>query len=301
MRRRRTRPRRHPGRSSAFTLVELLVVIGIIAILIGILLPSLNRAREAARTAQCLSNLRQIGQAFQMYTNESKGWIVPGWIKDDDGKGNGIENWATLLVARRYLAAPKQESVDFNDPMANVNSVFYCPNGVNSKHDVSLGSGGGQVIPNPTDMKSEFNAFFWRRVSHSTKYVIDTWYAVNGNETVMSGGKPNMNQLRWPMRSVRRALTGEIEGPPLSKQSQMKRSSEIALVLDGLKMIDGQVGRISARHNGKKVTNFMFADGHCESIQSASLPKKDSELQGKDWEVLSNKYPHPKWRMEQMK
>ena len=104
------------------------------------------------------------------------------------------------------------------------------------------------------------------------------------------------------MRSVRRALTGEIEGPPLSKQSQMKRSSEIALVLDGLKMIDGQVGRISARHNGKKITNFMFADGHCESIQSASLPKQDSELGGANgWQTLSNKYPHPKWRMEQMK
>jgi prepilin-type processing-associated H-X9-DG protein len=295
------RPRPHRRQPFAFTLVELLVVIGIIAVLIGILLPALNRAREAARTAQCLSNLRQIGQAFQMYTNDSKGWIVPGWIKDDDGKGNGIENWATLLVAGRYLVAPKQENVNFNDPGGNSNSVFYCPNGVNSKHDVSLGSGGGQLIPEPDSKTSEFNAFFWRRVSHSTKFIIDTWYAVNGNETVMSGGKPNMNQLRWPMRSVRRALTGEIEGPPLSRLTQMKRASEIALVLDGLKMIDGQVNRISARHNGKKITNFLFADGHCESIHTDRLPKKDGELQGKDWEVLSNKYPHPKWRMEQMK
>lgn len=62
-------------RKSGFTLVELLVVIGIIALLVGILLPALNRAREKARQAQCLSNVRQISMAFFMYTNENKGWF----------------------------------------------------------------------------------------------------------------------------------------------------------------------------------------------------------------------------------
>jgi len=69
-------PRR--GRpSDAFTLVELLVVIGIIALLISILLPALGRAREAANTTQCLSNLRQVGIYLNLYANEHRGFLPP--------------------------------------------------------------------------------------------------------------------------------------------------------------------------------------------------------------------------------
>jgi len=63
--------------AAAFTLVELLVVIGIISVLIGILLPALNKARESARQSKCLNNMRQIAVATISFAGENKGWM-PG-------------------------------------------------------------------------------------------------------------------------------------------------------------------------------------------------------------------------------
>lgn len=62
-----------PARRSGFTLVELLVVIGIIALLISILLPALSKARASAKSAMCMSNLRTLGQCYYVYANDNKG------------------------------------------------------------------------------------------------------------------------------------------------------------------------------------------------------------------------------------
>jgi prepilin-type N-terminal cleavage/methylation domain-containing protein len=75
---------RHARRGRrAFTLVELLVVVGVIAVLVGLLMPALGAARNQSRSVQCLSNLRQIGMAALMYAQDTKQWVsfvpaVPG-------------------------------------------------------------------------------------------------------------------------------------------------------------------------------------------------------------------------------
>src|SRR5436190_10742539 len=88
-------PRRE-GR--AFTLVELLVVLGIIALLIAILLPSLSRARESAKGVACLANLRQMATAAQAYANEFGGAYPIAYYSAADARFAYAYGWDFTLV-----------------------------------------------------------------------------------------------------------------------------------------------------------------------------------------------------------
>lgn len=86
----------------AFTLVELLVVLGIIALLMAVLLPALNAANRQAKRVQCQSNLRQLGQSLLIYAQNSNGWIVPPGLDDAVAP---MERWPAV-VFRSTVANP---------------------------------------------------------------------------------------------------------------------------------------------------------------------------------------------------
>src|SRR5215468_9450891 len=88
---------------SAFTLVELLVVIGIIAVLISILLPTLGRVRRQANTLKCASNMRQLSLAMLMYIQDNKGRFPASEFGSIAGIYPFGFSWCNELVRRNYI------------------------------------------------------------------------------------------------------------------------------------------------------------------------------------------------------
>lgn len=150
----------HGRRKCAFTLVELLVVIGIIALLLAILLPVISRAREAANRVKCLANLRSMAQAAMLHAQEHQGYMpVAGfqWIGGASADGLGdtrrvryqyVYDGSTLrpvpltISLGSYMGAPVKYGnvVETRDTLTNeeLRRLFTCPSQVERRWGQSV-------------------------------------------------------------------------------------------------------------------------------------------------------------------
>lgn len=224
----------HRRNFNGFTLVELLVVIGIIALLISILLPSLNRARESAKSVQCLSNLRQIGQAANMYSNSFSGWVVPQVL---DHPSTVAIFWAGLLGdksdgGQRYLT--------FGNYVEPPQGVFLCP----SAETIQIGSSGEIWCDAST-------GFVWR----------GTTYGLNRHLSYANNNRTNPNYRWGKITQIRDASSVFLIGDGFGNGALMIATHNANPTWFGLP---------SPRHPGEK-WNVCFVDGHAEAREKADF------------------------------
>ena len=158
-----------PGQKTfhrAFTLVELLVVIGIIAVLIGILLPVLSGARRTARDTQCASNMRQLCTALIMYANEFKGRFPPNLNAVPSISGPTYNWWYDADRIGRYLPKTQQYSTS-----SVKGTVFICPNDEGAGRSYSMNMFASSAVDQGWE-KYQWATYFSAKSKPATKLIL---------------------------------------------------------------------------------------------------------------------------------
>lgn len=249
--------RRH---AQAFTLVELLVVIAIIAVLISLLLPALNRARSAAQSVGCLSNLRQIGLGIIAYANDHRGSLPLGiW----NYQGSSV-TWHTLV--NPYLGGMGDTTVS----VTQRSRVLLCPG-------ATVDAGFNHYTSNPVLMGRENEAKpFDQTPGYYPHYKLSQVRPAQRIMMVMDGvqlvipGHPSYGTADAVafMMNNNMVFTAPWNLNGLSDTARMR---PIALGQNREGTTWGPIGDIRWRHQGDRAINVVFADGHADSCLHGTL------------------------------
>jgi len=258
----------------AFTLVELLVVIGIIAVLIALLLPALNRAREQANAVKCLSNLRQLGQAFVMYSENNKGFVIPSYTMTGTAGGPTIklEGWAPILDRDKYIAGDREHN----------RSVFTCPVTFN----VAPFETTAQTGTDPGNPKGYMD---WPCIRSGVTVapttipergfdrIIRVGYWINADNPIGSATVVVPDRFYTSSVGYGPGTNGLFLN--YTKTARFRKPSRLIVLADGVyagRQSDTRIGvtnsRVGYRHPNQ-TANVVFADGHAESIKGDRFPR----------------------------
>ncbi|HEX8342736.1 MAG TPA: prepilin-type N-terminal cleavage/methylation domain-containing protein [Tepidisphaeraceae bacterium] len=257
----------------AFTLVELLVVIGIIALLISILLPALNKARQTAQITACLSNIRQLGMGVVQYVNENKGVLPEAMYNNTPGSGTlkptprgiGAPEWTRGCTNAAVPYAMPSIFTSLKPYLGKNEAVWKCPSfrGSEPSNYFSEGAdpyGGFNAAAAPAGDRWQPGYFYL-----STKWYLDYpgLNAAGGTAMAAARAKPGFTGVDWCVRNVAGLKTTKAK--PVGNHTSVDVVVFVEYRSDFHTNEKGAVYDLLPGTTGKYAGNFAFLDGHAET------------------------------------